>query len=99
MFTTSFPPTALDQEIENFVGAVPKLRGHLKLLQLGARLKRDEDVEMNAEWNAFSDNQKVYLRNEKNLIGNAWAQSRFLWNQSKYLKGSLLSACLSGIIQ
>jgi hypothetical protein len=74
------------------------LTKHLELLTCGAQLARDQEIALGGDTD-FSkhfleelwDEQKAYLRKGEKEAG--------FWGQSKYLKGSLLSASLAGIMQ
>jgi hypothetical protein len=85
-----FSASDLDQKIVEFVGIDEGLKEHLVILQRGAQLARDKLVALEDD-TALSDEQRTYLQDGEERAG--------FFGQSKFLKGSLLSACLAGIIQ
>jgi hypothetical protein len=85
-----------DQELAEKVDEFAEARGlaeHSELLVRGAILARDvkNAVTNYTKFSDLSDDQKKYLEQGEKKAG--------FWGQSKYLKGSLLSACLAGVIQ
>lgn len=85
-----------DQELAGKVDEFAEARGlaeHSELLVRGAILARDvkNAVTDYTKFSDLSDDQKKYLKQGEKKAG--------FWGQSKYLKGSLLSACLAGVIQ
>ncbi|RYP10999.1 hypothetical protein DL764_000296 [Monosporascus ibericus] len=83
----------LVERVERFAAAREGLGDHLELLTCGARLAKDDRNALDhvAALLKLTEQQKAYLRTGEKNSG--------LWEQSKYLKGSLLSAALAGIIQ
>jgi hypothetical protein len=86
----TFSVSDLDKEVVEFVDIDEGLKGHLILLQRGAKLARDKLAALEDD-TALSKEQMTYLKVNEERAG--------FWGQSKYLKGSLLAACLAGIIQ
>jgi len=85
-----FSASDLDQKIAEFVDIDKGLEEHLVILQHGAQLARDKLVALE-NYTALSQEQKTYLQDGEERAG--------FFGQSKFLKGSLLAACLAGIIQ
>ena len=104
----------LGMKVQSFVDLDEDLTKHKTLLICGAKLAQDKEVALgnNTEHEdgytkehveepekrpvegsieGLSSKQKKYLRDSE--------EQRGFLDQSKYLKGSLLSACLAGIIQ
>ncbi len=90
-----------DEEIAKKVRTVTEtdsgLDEYFELLNYGAHLAKDQENALaNEPLSAhLSNEQKRYFENNNKGGGE---QAGF-WGQSKYLKGSVLSACLAGIIQ
>jgi hypothetical protein len=82
--------SSLDQVVSRFADGHEGLALHLGMLQRGAQLARDKLDALNSD-EYLTDGQKDYLRNGEECAG--------FFEQSKFLKGSILSACLAGIIQ
>lgn len=87
----------LAQKVRIFANTDPELGEYFKLLNCGAQLARDQKNALANEtlFGHLSKEQKDYLMNSK----KDGEEHAGLWGQSKYLKGSVLSACLAGIIQ
>lgn len=87
------PISDLNKAVKDFVCKDEVLTEHLELLQRGARLAQDETAALARETQetTLSLEQREYLEHGERHTG--------LMKQSKYLKGSLLAACLAGIIQ
>jgi hypothetical protein len=89
-----FTLSQLDEKVRKFAEIDEGLVKHLKILQSGARLARDKpdavknDPIVRSEINFF-----------KNKKGKDKEERTGLWGQSKFLKGSLVSTCLAGIVQ
>jgi hypothetical protein len=88
-----FTDQELAEKVEEFAKADGGLTKHSELLLCGATLARDVDnaLEDYSRFSDLSDDQKRYLKQGEKKAG--------FMGQSKYLKGSLLSACLAGVIQ
>jgi hypothetical protein len=92
----------LHQKLDEFVEIADDLRGSLTLLQRGAELVRDKDDALDTD-TALSSEQKDYLKDpgEPSELEHPRLREKStnLGGQSKFLKGSLWSACLAGIVQ
>jgi MFS family permease len=83
----------LDEMVKVFADTDPGLRQQVELLKCGARLAKDQQNALSDEskFSGLTKRQREYLETDEKKTS--------FWGQSKYLKGSLLSACLAGIIQ
>ena len=96
----------LGRKVQSFVDLDEDLTKHKNLLVYGAKLAQDKEVALGNNTERVEESEKLPvegsiegLSNEqKEYLRDFEEQSGFL-DQSKYLKGSLLSACLAGIIQ
>lgn len=104
----------LTRKIREYSRTEPELEEYFELLKSGAQLAKDgrKTLASKAFVSGLSAEQKAYLKDdgddekdgkdkmkkEKKKQAKTIENGRF-WGQSKYLKGSLLSACLAGIIQ
>jgi hypothetical protein len=88
-------PEALNGQVKEFVEKAEDLSEHSEILKQGAQLARDIPHAL-VENKTLSEGQKAYLRGDTAGIGESY--DGFL-KQSKFLKGSLLSTCLAGIVQ
>jgi hypothetical protein len=81
--------------VEEYTKSASHLGKHLELLKSGAQLAKDKDNAL-GDKNLFPDS---YLADEQREYLRTGELNAGFWQQSKYLKGSVLSACLAGIIQ
>jgi hypothetical protein len=81
---------ALDEEIRKFVRQHDGMYQHLRILQRGAQLARDKPDAL-ANDNDLLTEHRTYLETAEEQDGFS--------KQSKFLKGSLVSTCLAGVIQ
>lgn len=78
-----------------------QLDKYFELFNRGAQLAKDKHDALDNK-SLFPDlppEQVKYLKADKNDVELRGEEGTGFWGQSKYLKGSLLSACLAGIIQ
>ncbi|EPE32227.1 MFS general substrate transporter [Glarea lozoyensis ATCC 20868] len=85
----------IDDKVKEYTDTSRHLRRRFELLKSGAHLANNTDNAL-SDKSLFPDSyvteeQSDYLRKRETYYG--------FWHQSKYLKGSVLSACLAGIIQ
>jgi len=82
-------------KVKEFTNTSRHLGKDLELLKSGAQLAKDKN-------NYLQDSEKFPVselsQEQRDYLLTGEAKSDF-WHQSKYLKGSVLSACLAGIIQ
>ncbi|KAH8760264.1 hypothetical protein BGZ57DRAFT_609367 [Hyaloscypha finlandica] len=87
--------TELGVKVKEFTNTSRHLGKDLELLKSGAQLAKDKN-------NYLQDSEKFPVselsQEQRDYLLTGEAKSDF-WHQSKYLKGSVLSACLAGIIQ
>ena len=96
----------LGRKVQSFVDLDEDLTKHKNLLVYGAKLAQDKEVALGNNTERVEESEKLPVEGsieglsseQKEYLRDFEEQSGFL-DQSKYLKGSLLSACLAGIIQ
>jgi len=94
--------TELATEVERYAQTYPGLEEHAKLFKCGAYLQKNKlTALLLPELEHLSPEAKYYLgaNDENNPNKFVREVDEGFWGQSKYLKGSILSACLAGIIQ
>lgn len=100
----------LTRKVREYSQIDPELEEYFALIKNGALLAQDEKYTLaDKEFlSNLSGKQKVYLEPDEKTKKSVRKLKRKnkrpmedggFWDQSKYLKGSLLSACLAGIIQ
>lgn len=100
----------LTKKVREYSQTDPALNEHFGLFKNGALLAQDEKYALTDEifLSSLSEKQKLYLEPDEKTKKSVRKLKRKnkrpmedggFWDQSKYLKGSLLSACLAGIIQ
>ena len=82
-------------KVQKYTSTASTVSKHLELLTSGAHLAHNKQNALRSR-DLFPDSyitkrQRDYLLDEEQVAG--------FWQQSKFLKGSVLSACLAGIIQ
>ncbi len=95
----------LAEKVRNYARIDPELAKDTELLEHGAQLAKDTTNALSQEFfKGLPAKERYYLGDrdvELSQIGNKVVRedNAGFWGQSKYLKGSVLSACLAGIVQ
>lgn len=95
----------LAEKVRNYAKIDPELEKNTELLEHGAQLAKDPSNALSQKYfKGLPAKQRYYLGDRDvgpSQIDNNVARedNAGFWGQSKYLKGSVLSACLAGIVQ
>jgi hypothetical protein len=102
----------LAKKVKIYTETDPELDKQSELLKCGAHLAQNTNNALGTPlFKALSVKQRYYLGDDDKMVveeamkeaqnGGKWVREddAGFWGQSKYLKGSLLLACLAGIIQ
>ncbi|OXV10921.1 hypothetical protein Egran_01318 [Elaphomyces granulatus] len=95
---TGLSDTELARKVDEFTKFDEGLKKHTELLNCGAHLAGDKESALGGETDFSSRFVKAISPKQLKYLKEGEKKAK-LWGQSKYLKGSLLIACLAGIIQ